>query len=1061
MYQHVWKCDDRYGASFTRPLWSAAYPDVAHGGRVPLTWASSRTRTLKLQLFNTQRPLEVVQAVRNVLDWFSYGSGRMYRTALVAVGDWVLYRNTMSQSTLTVAERNADAHAAAEKARARNGGAIGAEADASPVAPEGALADEVPQTAEAVKAFAKTARAGDLNALAQYWGFRGDMSKYQVAADLGSTGRMQISNMGKGNCEKLLLYFVTNRNNAAFKGFRLAPAEAPPPVPEPQAPPEDVVMGDPTRGPEKRPREDEDATSVASDDEDGHCPACDHVVAAGLGAMRCADCRAMYHLTCIRPRPRRGQEWCCPACQDARDVQARRAAEAAAEAAEPVEARARIVPMTFVKELISANAPIVVDQALTLRGSRVERYARYKAATTAQQYETLGGTRYDLQDDLRRGYVTVRDARLAADKRLTRALTPAAAAAAARNAATAGTGDGAPADDTASSILERHLSSSDVVERCFRTIAHQGCQAGETEAPADWDPLRGRGVDTLLDDATLDAALRPQYERELKAVSKHGTVATRRSFAVRWAQRLVNVAKHLRHPSSDEAEEAYERLLDSLRAAPNQSEELEAHARRIRRVIDGCRQDRRANEALLASARACLEAVQDEPQDGVDGAEAAEAAQTQRAARVAALAHPELADVYSVPGLWHLMDYGGMKLIYKMYFHSLLKYCGHDVLHRTGITLSADLYFPTSELFYHVWDALFMLAFNAYERSPAFVDTSPDACVDGFIGWYRECWDSGDVPFRHYGGYLFGVGLFFRTVKQSCKSEDTFLTYAMLLVHLGLCKSMRRHNLRNQSFLSLAQFMSLGEPMARRFLTAVVVSRSDRPYHSIWADEGLETHQGIDKGMMGSSCSVARAEVFTALSHFLSTIKERAERLTLGAADAAATPSGRAPRAQRDVDELVQKLGAYDLFHVDVRKPRLSLDALPRAGNSEDGYLLPKDYVLPDTYVSPLNFMAETLDFDNQPAFGFALKAATDLLVKVGVVERGAQPIEIADVQPGADEAEEARPSHCGICSRPLQDDDEQCERCENWVCLQCSRARTRVRPQCVCTVCVAAAADR
>ena len=115
-------------------------------------------------------------------------------------------------------------------------------------------------------------------------------------------------------------------------------------------------------------------------------------------------------------------------------------------------------------------------------------------------------------------------------------------------------------------------------------------------------------------------------------------------------------------------------------------------------------------------------------------------------ARVAALAHPELADVYSVPGLWHLMDYGGMKLIYKMYFHSLLKYCGHDVLHRTGITLSADLYFPTSELFYHVWDALFMLAFNAYERSPAFVATSPDACVDGFIGWYRECWDSGDVP---------------------------------------------------------------------------------------------------------------------------------------------------------------------------------------------------------------------------------------------------------------------------------------------------------------------------
>mgnify|MGYP004277046355 CR=1 FL=1 len=39
---------------------------------------------------------------------------------------------------------------------------------------------------------------------------------------------MQISAMSKGNCEKLLLYFVTNRNHAAFKDFRLAPAEAPP-----------------------------------------------------------------------------------------------------------------------------------------------------------------------------------------------------------------------------------------------------------------------------------------------------------------------------------------------------------------------------------------------------------------------------------------------------------------------------------------------------------------------------------------------------------------------------------------------------------------------------------------------------------------------------------------------------------------------------------------------------------------------------------------------------------------------------------------------------------------
>jgi len=1062
MHQHFWSRDD--DATFTKPSWAQAYPDVAHGGRVPLAWESSQTRTLALQLLNTQRPLEVVQAVRNVLGWFGFGSGRPFRTALVAVGDWVLYRNTLSQGTLTVDERSADARAAAEKARARNGGTIGAEA-VEPTAPETTLADEVPQTTEAVRAFAKKARGRALSALAQSWGFRGDMSKYQHAAGLG-TGSMQISGMSKPNCEKLLLYFVTHRNHADFKEFHVAPAEPPAPAPEPQGLPEDVVLPGPARGPEKRRREDDDTNSVASDDEDGHCPACDRVVIVGLGDVCCADCGARYHLNCIIPRPRRHKKWCCPDCQDTRDVEAWRAAEAAAEAAEPIDApaaRPAIVPRAYVNELIEANARIDVDQSQVLRGDRGDRYAKYMAAQTAGEYETLGGTRDDMQKDLARRYVTVHDATLAGDPRLTRALVPAAA----RNGAAAGPpGDGSPADGARGGpavgpVLDGHLSNNDVLQRCYRTIVHQGRQAGEAEAPAKWDPLRTRGIDAVLDDATLDGGLRPQYKRELEAVSKRGTVVTRQSFAVRWAQRVLNLAVRLGHSSSVEAEGQHQRLLNAVRNEPAQNEDLDVFARVVQGQIDECRRNRRANEALITRARACLATVQAEPQD-VDGTEAAEAAQTKRAARIAALAHPELTDVYSVPDLWHLMDYGGMKVIYKLYFQSLFKYCGQDVLHRTGIAQSADLYFPTSELFYHVWDALFILVVDAYKRSEAFDSTSPDAWVDGFIGWYRACWDSGDVPFRHYGGYLFGVGLYIRTVKQTGKSQDTLMTFAMLLIHLGLCKSLGRHNLRNQSFLSLAQFMSLGEPMARRFLTAVVVSRSTRPFHSIWADEGLETHQGIDKGMMGSTCSVARVQIFTALSHFLSTVKGNADNLTVGGAEKNATPGGRAPRARRDVDELVLKLGPYCLFDVDARRPRDSLGALPRVGNPEDGYLVPKDYNLPATHVSLLTFMVATLEHDNQPAFQFALKAATDLLEKVGVVERGAQPIEIDDVQPGADaeEEEEERPSHCGICCRSLQEDDEQCSLCGNWMCLRCSRARTRLRPQCVCTACVAAVVE-
>jgi len=64
------------------------------------------------------------------------------------------------------------------------------------------------------------------------------------------------------------------------------------------------------------------------------------------------------------------------------------------------------VPMPFVHELVRRGARIAVAQDNPKKGMSGERYARYRAATTTTEFRDLGGTRGDLQHDLRKGFVT-------------------------------------------------------------------------------------------------------------------------------------------------------------------------------------------------------------------------------------------------------------------------------------------------------------------------------------------------------------------------------------------------------------------------------------------------------------------------------------------------------------------------------------------------------------------------------------------------------------------------------------------------------------------------------
>ena len=63
------------------------------------------------------------------------------------------------------------------------------------------------------------------------------------------------------------------------------------------------------------------------------------------------------------------------------------------------------------KSLVARTAPIAVVQKNPKRGASGKRFEKYMAATNANEFIQLGGTRADLKYDIARGWVTVLDPR--------------------------------------------------------------------------------------------------------------------------------------------------------------------------------------------------------------------------------------------------------------------------------------------------------------------------------------------------------------------------------------------------------------------------------------------------------------------------------------------------------------------------------------------------------------------------------------------------------------------------------------------------------------------------
>ncbi|KAH8069857.1 hypothetical protein JL720_11857 [Aureococcus anophagefferens] len=350
-------------------------------------------------------------------------------------------------------------------------------------------------------------------------------------------------------------------------------------------------------------------------------------------------------------------------------------------------------------------------------------------------------------------------------------------------------------------------------------------------------------------------------------------------------------------------------------------------------------------------------------------------------------AYPELLRIHNLPGFWHLLEAGGIKVIFKLYYKSLLGRCAHDVLKRKGITIKAAKFLQATELFYHVWEAMATALFRAHRKSQTFRESpvdlaTPELYMDNFLEWYRAKRGTGDVPFVHYGGFVFGMGIYFRFCKKSISLKLPMLTFALQLIHLGACDITNKYNLKRQCFYSLVNFLTSSEDVAKGLLAASTVSLSGRQHHAVSSDAAQEIKQGEIQKSMGPKFGVAKVLIHSALNDLLSGVAKSFAAIATGDASAAAA-GGRSKNAQADIAALVAHFEAHDIFNYE-GPARTSLPA----------GLTSKDYALPKGCVAPLDFTAP-LDRQHQPVLERAFVAATELLTQAGL-HQADEPVELA-----------------------------------------------------------------
>ena len=905
----------------------------------------------------------------------------------------------------------------AQPAAATPSTAVPATSTAATVAATSTAVEDGPSPRESLDAFlAINPSSKQVQEACMAWGFgrNEDVTQYKRAAKLDHGTGMTICRLARPNGINLLKYLVEHIDEPCFQGRNLSPLVVPPDIAataesleparknRPTAsyrpatpsfglePPVDPQAARSGRLPRACTLRDALARGgdggqaldrfeeAGDDDDDEACYVCGDPLGIAEPSIFCVGCGQKAHVICVGQRSR-GDHFCDECAETPRRA--------------PPRPTSTLLSMRVIRKFIEDDVSLSFLLQNPKGGKSRDRYEAYKVATSAADFQRRGGSAEDLRNDLVRGYVTL-GGEAAKDPCVLAARLPATGAAAPRPR-------GEARAVARPELAPRPTTASDgAFQSCLRAIKAQGLQPGTSSAPDDWDPLRG--LEDVLGDATCGLPLRASYRAEAAAIRAAATPAQRRAFAGRWLDIVDDRAKVLVERSGPRACDALvsfrahvlEGLGDANLDAAGRAD-VDAYARVIQGHIDENQAKARRLDDLATRIAAARLAADDgggataADRRGDDGGDDDVGRADGRGDGDGGFdaAYPELLRIHNLPGFWHLLEAGGIKVIFKLYYKSLLGRCAHDVLKRKGITIKAAKFFQATELFYHVWEAMATALFRAHRKSQTFRESpvdldAPEPYMDNFLEWYRAKRGTGDVPFVHYGGFVFGMGIYFRFCKKSISLKLPMLTFALQLIHLGACDITNKYNLKRQCFYSLVKFLTSSEDVAKGLLAASTVSLSGRQHHAVSSDAAQEIKQGEIQKSMGPKFGVAKVLIHSALNDLLSGVAKSFAAIATGDASAAAA-GGRSKNAQADIAALVAHFEAHDIFNYE-GPARMSLPA----------GLTSKDYALPKGYVAPLDFTAP-LDRQHQPVLERAFVAATELLTQAGLHEAD-EPVELA-----------------------------------------------------------------
>ena len=189
------------------------------------------------------------------------------------------------------------------------------------------------------------------------------------------------------------------------------------------------------------------------------------------------------------------------------------------------------------------------------------------------------------------------------------------------------------------------------------------------------------------------------------------------------------------------------------------------------------------------------------------------------------LAYPDLLCGHGGFGGWHMMVQGGIAMLFKMKYHYLFRFVGHDVLKRKSVSEKIKSVFIAIEIFYHTREVLVMLMFFAFEEAAAAggidIASSPERYCDEFWRWYCSGMRSGDEVFRYYSDVVLGSGLVWHTLYQALKTMDVVKVWASLPILAALFHITDKRNLKSQAVLTMMKLLSVEREVAESMLANV------------------------------------------------------------------------------------------------------------------------------------------------------------------------------------------------------------------------------------------------